>query len=205
MTKSEANVAAKNETNLLDVLRLLIETKKVKSTADLLKYAKQYGAPEAEERLAVLTAEGIPLELAFDAVSVHLRLLAYKRDSSLLASCKGRNTALILPLPPHLPTLFLPVANVTFLQPATGALIGSLTMHGEHAVKGTRDCRARLQEMEAAVFEGYRDGETLYVDATIADVLEPKLLPAGLRLIAHLRPHRNPDDMMLAISDVQFI
>src|SRR6266849_3675271 len=107
----------KDEVGLLEVLRLLIETRKVRTTGDLLKYASQYGAPEAEERLRVLDAENIPLDLAFDAISVHLRLLAYKRSGALLADCRGQKVGLILPLPPHVPQLFLPVAEVTFLQP----------------------------------------------------------------------------------------
>ena len=205
MAENEGSASAKSETALLDILRLLIDTNKVRSTADLLKYAKQYGAPEAEERLAVMHAEEIPLDLAFDALSVHLRLLAYKRNSSLLGSCRGKKTALLLPLPPHLPELFLPVAQVTFLQPSEGALIGGLALHSEQAVKGTRECRAKLQELEVAVFEAYREIEALFVSAMIADVLEPKLLPAGMQLIAHLRPHRNPDDVELAVSGVQFI
>lgn len=206
MAENETAAAGKSEIALLDVLRLLIETDKVRSTADLLKYAKQYGAPEAEERLAVLAAEQIPLDLAFDAVSVHLRLLAHKRNSTLVASCRGKKAALVLPLPPHVPALFTAVAEVTFLQPAPGTLIGSLTEHAESAVKGTRECRATLQEMAVAVFEAYRDADTLYLDATVADVLEPKLLPAGIQLIAHLRPHKNPEDVLFAPpSAVQFI
>lgn len=205
MTENGNSPSAKSETALLEVLRLLMDTNKVRTTADLLKYAKQYGAPEAEERLAVMQAEDIPLDLAFDALSVHLRLLAHKRNSSLLASCAGKRTALVLPLPPHLPELFLPVAQVTFLQPSEGTLIGSLTLHSEQAVKGARECRTKLQELEVAVFEAYREDETLFVSAAIADVLEPKLLPAGMQLIAHLRPHRNPDDVALAVSGVQFI
>src|SRR5437868_11505002 len=109
--------SAKDEIGLLEVLSLLVETGKVKTTADLLKYATQYGAPEAEERLRVLEAENIPVDLAFDAISVHLRLLAYKRNSALLASCREQKVGLILPLPPQVPELFLPVAEVTFLQP----------------------------------------------------------------------------------------
>src|SRR5712691_2006726 len=104
----------KDEVGLLEILRLLIETKKVRTTGDLLKYASQYGAPEAEERLRVLEAENIPVDLAFDAISVHLRLLAYKRNSALLAGCRGQKVGLILPLPPHVPDLFLAVAEVVF-------------------------------------------------------------------------------------------
>src|ERR1043165_7742422 len=115
---------AKDEIGLLEVLRVLIDTKKARTTADLLKYATQYHAPEAEERLRVLEAENIPLDLAFDAISVHLRLLAHKRNSALLAGCRGQKVGLILPLPPHLPTLFLPVAETTFMEP------GQMPAHG---------------------------------------------------------------------------
>ncbi len=190
---------------MLDVLRLLIDTKKARTTSDLLKYATQYKAPEAEERLRVLEAENIPIDLAFDAISVHLRLLAYKRNSALLAGCRGQKVGLILPLPPHLADLFLPVAEVTFLQPAETAVHGSLHEFADRAVKGTRASRAKAQEMKALVFEAFREGTNLFVDAAIADVLEPKMLPAGIKLIAHLRPHRNPQDVSIQTGDVAFI
>ena len=133
----------KDESSLLYVIRLLIDTKKAKSTADLLKYATQYGAPEAEERLRMMEAEGIPIGLAFDAISVHLRILAHKRNGALLSACKGKRVGLVLPVPPHIPQLFLPVAEVTFLQPEDGPAHGSLHEYTEHAVKGARACRTR--------------------------------------------------------------
>src|SRR5437870_12027275 len=125
--KPPGSAAPKDEVGLLEVLRLLIETKKARTTSDLLKYATQYKAPEAEERLRVLEAENIPIDLAFDAISVHLRLLAHKRNSALLAGCRGQKVGLVLPLPPHLAELFLPVADVSFLQPAETAVHGSLS------------------------------------------------------------------------------
>ncbi len=195
----------KDEVDLLEVLRLLIETKKARTTSDLLKYATQYKAPEAEERLRVLEAENIPIDLAFDAVSVHLRLLSHKRNSALLAGCRGQKVGLILPLPPHLAELFLPVAEVSFLQPAETAVHGSLHEFADRAVKGARASRAKAQEMQALVFEAFREGTNLFVDAAIADVLEPKMLPAGIKLIAHLRPHRNPGDVSIQPGDVAFI
>ena len=192
----------KDEVGLLEVLRLLIETEKVKTTSDLLKYATQYGAPEAEERLQVLEAENIPVDLAFDVISTHLRLLEYKRNSSLLASCRGLKVGLILPMPPHLPDLFVPVADVTYLEPSS---VG-VHFHVEGAIKGERECRAKAQEMQALVFEAFRDGDELYVDEAISDVLEPKILPAEIRLIAHLRPHSNPKDVVLKTNtEVSFI
>jgi hypothetical protein len=202
----ERQARAKDEIGLLEVLSLLVETGKVKTTADLLKYASQYGAPEAEERLRVLEAENIPLALAFDAVSVHLRLLAYKRNSELLASCRGQKVGLILPLPPHLPALFLPVTEAAYLEPGQTPAHGALHEFSERAVKGTRACRAKAQEMQVLVFEAFRDGGNLFTEVAVADVLEPRMLPADIRLIAHLRPHRNPGDVQIQPeTEVSFI
>ena len=195
-TTPDGKGTPKDEVALLEVLRLLIDTEKVKSTADLVKYASQYGAPEAEERLRMLEAENVPMDLAFDAISVHLRILAHKRNSALLADCRGQKVGLILPLPPDIPNLFLAVADVTFLQPEETSAHG-LHEFTDNAIKGSRACRAKAQELKALVFETYREGDNLFVGAAVADVLEPKMLPAGIRLIAHLRPHRNPGDIAL--------
>lgn len=205
-TPTGGKAPAKDELNLLEVLRLLIETEKAKTTSDLLKYASQYGAPEAEERLRVLEAENIPLDLAFDSISVHLRLLAYKRNSALLAGCRGQKVGMILPLPPHLPNLFLPVADVTFLEPGEKAALGALHEFSERAVKGARACRTKAQEMQVLVFEAFRESSNLFAEVAVADVLEPKLLPAETRLIAHLRPHENPNDVQIhPTTEVSFI
>jgi hypothetical protein len=200
---AEKKAAVKDESGLLDVLSLLIDTGKVKTTSDLLKYTVQYGAPEAEERLRMLEIENIPMDLAFDAVSVHLRILEHKRNSSLLGECKGKKAGLILPMPPHLPDLFLPICEVTFLEPGES---NTHAMHVENAVKGARACRAKAQEMQVLVFEAFRDGAKLFADISIADVLEPKMLPAGVRLIAHLRPHSNPKDVEIQTpTEVSYI
>lgn len=202
-TPTKKTTSIKDEIGLLDVLRLLIDTEKAKTTADLLKYTIQYGAPEAEERLRVLEAESIPVELAYDVISVHLRVLEYKRNSSLLAESKGQKVGFILPLPPHLPDLFSPIAEVTFLEPGETT---SHSLHVENAVKGVRACRAKAQEMQALVFEAFRDGEKLFADVAVAEVLEPKMLPPEVRLIAHLRPHANPKDVEIqTVTEVSFI
>jgi hypothetical protein len=197
---------AKDEVELLEILRLLIDTKKARTTADLLKYASQYGAPEAEERLRMLEVENVPFDLAFDAISVQLRIMAHKRNSALLAECRGQKVGLIIPLPPDLAKLFLPLAEVTFLLPDEAALHGPMHELAGSAVRGPRACRAKAQEMQTLVFEGFREGGELFVDVAAADVLEPKMLPAGIRLIAHLRPHRNPRDVAIQpASPVSFI
>ena len=203
---SGGSAPAKDEVELLEILRLLIKSKKARTTSDLLKYASQYGAPEAEERLRLLEAENVPLDLAFDAISVHLRLIAHKRNSALLAQCRGQKVGLILPLPPDLAQLFVPIADVAFLVPEEAALHGPMHELAENAIKGARACRQKAQEMQTLVFEAFRESGTLFVDVAVADVLEPKMLPAGIRLIAHLRPHRNPRDVAIqAASEVSFI
>lgn len=198
--------ATKDEVELLEILRLLIETKKARTTADLLKYASQYGAPEAEERLRMLDAENVPLDLAFDAISVQLRIMAHKRNSALLSECRGQKVGLILPLPPDLAKLFSPMATVSFLIPEEAVLHGPVHGYSSEPVRGARPCRAAAQEMQALVFEAFREGGNFFVDVAVADVLEPKLLPTGVRLIAHLRPHRNPRDILFQPgSAVSFI
>jgi hypothetical protein len=200
------NNDTKDEVGLLEILRLLIETEKARTTSDLLKYARQYGAPDTEERLAVLEAENVPMDLAFDVVSAHLRLIEFKRNSSILGSCRGQKVGLILPLPPHLPELFLPVADVTFMQPGEITLHGSLHEYGERAVKGARACRTKAREMFALVFEAFREGSDLYVDVSIAEVIDPAMLPASIRLIPHLRVHQNPKDIKIqTTAPVSFI
>ena len=200
------NAPPKDELALLEILRLLIKSKKARTTSDLLKYTTQYGAPEAEERLRMLEVENVPLDLAFDAVSVQLRLIAHKRNSALLAQCRGQKVGLILPMPPDLAQLFVPITEVSFLLPDETALHGPMHELAEKAIKGARACRAKAQEMQTLVFEAFRESGALFVDVAVADVLEPKMLPAGIRLIAHLRPHRNPRDVAIQpASDVSFI
>jgi hypothetical protein len=113
---------------------------------------------------------------------------------------------LILPLPPHLPALFLPVTEAAYLEPGQTPAHGALHEFSERAVKGTRACRAKAQEMQVLVFEAFRDGGNLFTEVAVADVLEPRMLPADIRLIAHLRPHRNPGDVQIQPeTEVSFI
>lgn len=196
----------KDETGLLDVLRLLIESRKAKTTADLVKYASQYGATESAERLKLLDAEGIPMDLAFDFVAVHLRVLAHKRSSSLLAGCKGKKVGMVLPIAPHLVELFAPFAAVVFLEPDHGQHHGPPPPPGAETIHGTRASRAKAHEMDVLAFEVFREGAKLFVEPGVGDVLEPKLLPSSIRLIAHLRPHGRPGDVLFEpLTSVSFI
>ena len=100
-------------------------------------------------------------------------------------------------MPPDLAQLFVPVAEVSFLLPDEATLHGPMHELAETAIKGSRACRTKAQEMQTLVFEAFREAGVLFVDVAVADVLEPKMLPAGIRLIAHLRPHRNPRDVAI--------
>ena len=205
-TTQGGSTVSNDEFELLEILRLLIQTKRARTTADLLRYASQYVAPEVEERLRVLDAEAVPLSLAFDAVSVQLRLSAHRKNSALLAECRGKKVGLVLPLPQDVTKVFFPVADVYFFQPEPGAAHGPPPEFTAEIISGARNCRARSADMHALIFETFRDGKTLYADSAIADLLEPKLLPASIRLISHLRPHKNPRDVALASGQkVSFI
>jgi hypothetical protein len=60
--------------------------------------------------------------------------------------------------------------------------------------------------MQALIFEAFREGGDLFAEVAVADVLEPKILPSDIRLIAHLRPHKNPGDVLIQpTSEVSFI
>lgn len=205
-TSPGSGMTLKDEYELLEILRLLVHTRKARTTADLLRYAMQYGAPAVEERLKVLDAEGVAMQLAFDAISVQLRLDAHRKNSALLAECRGQKVGLVLPLPPDLLKLFIPVADVSFLLPDDTSKHGPPLEFTASIIKGGRACRTKATEMHALVFESFRDGRTLFVDMSVADLLDPRLLPPGTRLISHLRPHRNPRDVaMHAGAMVSFI
>jgi hypothetical protein len=98
------------------------------------------------------------------------------------------------------------VADAIFLQPDGVALHGTMHEYADKALKGTRAARTRAQELQVLVFEAFRHEGELFVDPAVADLLEPRMLPQTIRLIAHLRPHRNPEDVAFhPATDVAFI
>jgi hypothetical protein len=197
-TAAESAPANEQEERLLDVLKLLIDSGKARTTQDLIRYAQQANSAIAVERLQGLADEGIPLSLAFDALSVHLRILAHKRNSSLLKGCQGKSAALVLPLPPSAVELFAPVCDVRFLMPDEHHhLPGYFHQFEEKITHGGRACRAAVVGASVVVFEAFRKGGPFFVDASIADVVDPRVLPPSVQLVAHVRPHRNPDDVEL--------
>ena len=92
--------------------------------------------------------------------------------------------------------LFLPVAAVEMLSPAEHPhLPGHLHRLHDRICFGTRPCRQAAERMDVLVFEGFRDADRLFADPGVADVADPRTLPLETRLIVHLRPHQNPDDV----------
>ncbi|HEV8377627.1 MAG TPA: hypothetical protein VGP99_02170 [Tepidisphaeraceae bacterium] len=184
---------------VLDVLKVLIQTGKAKSTKDLIRYATQANAFDVLERLKVLDEEGVPLDLAFDAVSVHIRLLTHKRNSGLLRSCHGKRVALVLPLPPPVVEIFKPVAEMELLQPGEGHLPGFYHQFESKIIHGSRACRSAATKVDVVVFQSVREAEKLWGDPSVADVVENPQLPETTTLIVHLRPHRDPEDIELSV------
>ncbi len=185
---------------VLDAIQLLIESGKARDIDYLIRYAEKTKAPQAAEFLRNLAPERLPLDLVFDALSVHTRIVAYKRSSGLLAKCQDQPVGLILPLPPHVLDTFLPLAKVSLLLPDRHPLPPSLRTYGDRLHQGSRASRLQAAQLAFLVFEAHRNIEAYVVDAGAADLLDPRILPADIQFMVHLRAHRNPEDVPLPIS-----
>jgi hypothetical protein len=186
---------------LLDVLKLLVDTRKATTTKDLIRYAQQSGANDVVERLQHLYEENVPLALAFDAVSVHLRLQAHRRSSALVQSCRGKKAALILPVPPHVLTLLQPVCGeIRMLLPAEMHLAGFFEPFAAQIIHGARACRAALAGCDMIVIEACREDGKWFCESGAAELVEPGRLGESVRVLAHLRPHKNPEDVELPLD-----
>jgi hypothetical protein len=202
-TSSAAERAAQlrnHESRFLKALKLLIETGKAKSTDDLIRYASQDNQSESVNYLRSVAGENLPVDLAFDALSVNLRLIAHKRNSSVLQECLSRQVGLIMPLPPHVVEAFVSLMPVTLVVPDGHHVPHWAGETKATVVSGSRAGRAALANATAIVFEVYCDDGPAMVDAEVADLLEGRLNDQGLMLITHLRPHQNPDDIVLPTS-----
>jgi hypothetical protein len=196
---SPTPVAERSDDRLLEILKLLLESGKVKSNADLLKYTQQAGSPEAVNRLREIIAEDLPLDLTFDALSVHVRIVSHKRNSVLLRGCDGKRVGLILPLPPHVIDTFLALSptELQIMLPGGHHLPPTLERLHDRVQSDGRRCRELAGGLDVLVFEACRSGGGLLVDAAVADIADARFLGPSTRLIAHLRGHKNPDDVEL--------
>jgi len=189
-----------HERKFLEALALIIESGRARSVEDLIRYAQQAGEAQAAAYLQTLAGEGLPVDLAYDALHVHLRIVAHKRNSELLRACQGKRVGLVVPLPPHVLDAFVGVADVQILVPDGAHLPPHLRDRVPDAVYGSRRARQLAASLEAVVFEAYHARDSWYVDAGTSDVVDLRVLPPGTRLIVHVRPHRHPGDVPLEVG-----
>lgn len=189
-----------HESRFLKAMKLLIEAGKVKSTDDLIRYAEQDNQTESIVYLRSIAHERLPVDLAYDALSVNLRMIAHKRNSSVLQQCLRRQVGLVMPLPPHVIDAFVTFMPVTILQVDGHHL--PLSAEGSQArlVRGSRAVRGALPEINALVFEVFAGEAGYLIDGAIADVIDNRLRSGDTMLIVHLRPHQNPNDIPLSVD-----
>lgn len=185
-----------HEMDFLDALKLLIDSGRAKSTKDLVHYAEQARQGQAAELLREHEEEGLPLDLAYDALSVHIRITAFKRNDQLLQACSGAKVGLILPLPPHVLDPFLTLPDVKLLLP-DGHHLPPVLRRQQGIVKGNRACRAEAPKLQFIVIEAFRKKNEMLVDAATADIVDSRILSGEAQLIVHARAHRGTDDVPL--------
>lgn len=189
-----------DEDGFLEALELLIESGRVSTADALVRYAESAGEPHAAEYLRHLDADGLPLQLVFDAFSVHARIVAHKRNSGLLRDIRGKKVGLVMPLPPHVLDGFLGLPNLMVITPDGHPLPPPLRRRAITEHKGSRAGRRIVSELEVLILEAFRKGGEYYLDPAVADVVDPRIISAGAKLVIHLRPHANPDDVPLGAT-----
>lgn len=184
-----------HEMRFLKALRLLIEAGKARTTDDLIRYAEQDGQDGAVSFLRQLATERLPVDLAYDALSVNLRIVAHKRNSDALQECLNRRVGLVMPLPPHVIASFVSLMKPVILQPDHSHLPPSAERPELRLVQGSHAVRTALKDLNAIVLEAFQAGNQWLVDSEIAGIIEARLREPDLYLILHNRPHQNPGDV----------
>ena len=190
-----------HEKRFLKALKLLVETGKATTTEDLIRYADQDKQTESSNFLKAISVERIPVDLAYDALSVNLRLTAHKRNNTLLQHCRNRKVGLVLPLPPHVIDAFASLMTVTVFQPDGHHIPLCLEGRNVPIIIGSRESRSLITELDAFVFETFYNGTENLIDANVADIVDMQILPRDTFLVVHRRPHQNPNDVALNCRD----
>lgn len=189
-----------DEDGFLEAMRLLVDSGKVNSAADLIRYAESAKEANAAEFLRPLVDEGMPVDLIVESLSTHLRQTAWRRNRSLLASCEGKQVGLVMPLPPHVMSTFLGLPKVAVLVPDGHKIPAALRGKAKAEHKGSRAGRKVVSDMEVLVFEAHRAKVKFSIDASVADIVDLRIIPRSTPLIVHLRPHSHPDDQPLDVA-----
>ncbi len=182
----------------LDALKLLIDSKKVQTADNLVRYAEKAKETNAAEFLRTMAAESLPVNLMYDALSVHIRIVAHKRNNRLLQECQQKTVGLVMPLPRHVLDAFIDLPKVTVLVPDGHRLPVGLRGRTIDERKGSRTSRNAAPNFDVLVFEAQRDGTDYYIDPAVSDVVDLRLIPSTTQLLVHLRPHLYPEDLPLA-------
>jgi hypothetical protein len=186
-----------HESRFLKALKLLIDSGKARTLDDLIRYAEQDKQAEAVGHLKAAQLEGLPIDLAYDALCVHTRIVAHKRNNSLLANCQGKRVGLVLPMPHHIVDAFTSLTDVTLMVPTGHHLPPHLRSRSHNICDSTREARQAVEQLDVLVFEAFNTGNSYYTDVGTADIADLRIVPVTTQLIVHLRPHRNPDDVLL--------
>lgn len=184
-----------HERRFLKALALIIESGKAKTIDDLVKYSQQARETAAIDFIRNLAEQDLPVDLVFDAMCVHFRIVAHKRNNTLFGRCTGKHIGLLLPLPPHILDTFLHLEKLAVLLPDQVHIPPNMERFQSLLCHGTRTCRARASDLEVIVFEAFREKDTFYFPPASADIVDPRLLRDDVLPILHLRPHRDPDDI----------
>lgn len=189
-----------DDEGFLDAMQLLISSDRVKTPDALVRYAEQAKEPLAAEYLRSLAADNLPVSLMFDALSVHVRIIAHKRNNRLLRECANKRVGLVMPLPPHVIEAFASQSQISVIVPDGHHLPPNLRRRQVNECRGTRAGRNAATEVDVLVFEVCRDGAGYLVDPAVSDVVDLRIVRPTTQLIAHARPHANPDDVPLVLT-----
>jgi hypothetical protein len=188
-----------HERRFLKALALIIESGKAKTLEDLVKYCQQARETAAIDFIRNLAEQDLPVDLVFDAMCVHFRIVAHKRNNTLFGRCEGKIVGLLLPLPPHVLDTFLHLEKLTVLLPDHLHIPPNMERFQALLCHGTRPCRTKASDLEVIVFEAFREKDTFYFAPSSADIVDPRLLKDDVLAIVHLRPHRDPDDIAVPL------
>jgi len=184
-----------HEMRFLKALELLLSTGRVRSVGDLIRYAEQDRQAAAADFLRGLKADNLPVDLCYDALSVHTRIVAHKRNVSVLSNCQGKRVGLVMPLPPHVLDAFTSLTKATLIVPDGHHLPHHLEQRLLEVVQGSRAAREIVPTLDVLVFEVFRAGNAYSVDASVADIADLRIVPESTQLVVHVRPHQNPEDI----------
>ena len=182
---------------LLDALNLLIDAGFIHTVADLANAADRFGAVEAATFLRDNSNVELPPGLVLEKLRVFLNEDAYRRLHKLLGQYSDKKVGLVLPLPPHVLDQFITLQQAEILNPGDHHLPPHFYRANLTILDDVRKCREEVGVLDMIVFEVCRANGNFLADASTSDLLHPHLLKVNVELVAHIRPHPHPTDVLL--------